>query len=179
MDILHPPTPAPNARSEGQRRRHQQRQEAERANPLLRWWDRIKKFNRPPNVFTQQGHFAKRHNAGECDKPCPHCGALHWIDERMRNSSIRNPTFPKCCSNDRVQLPTLGGVDEVNHLDNAEQPGEPAQPRFRWLEGMLTEDSQYSVSLFSLSSFPPTVLFLDTIYRSYSKGFSRQHSAIQ
>jgi hypothetical protein len=151
-----PPYPSPNARSIVQRERYQRQHEAEAANPLLNWWNRIKKFNRPPIARTRPQHFAKRHDAGPCDVECRFCGASHWIDERNVNTSIRDPRFAKCCSDGRVELPPLGGVEEEeNDEDEGEATDEEEggqrqrRPRFRWLERMLTEDSAYSARISS------------------------------
>ena len=35
---------------------------------------------------------------------CRHCGALHWIEERIINTSKANPSFI-CCNNGQVRLP--------------------------------------------------------------------------
>ncbi|CEI88694.1 hypothetical protein RMCBS344292_03074 [Rhizopus microsporus] len=41
------------------------------------------------------------------DKECPHCHALHWIDERQETSSLRNPSWESCCKRGSVQLQLL------------------------------------------------------------------------
>jgi hypothetical protein len=41
------------------------------------------------------------------DKECPHCHALHWIDERQETSSLRNPSWESCCKQGSVQLQLL------------------------------------------------------------------------
>jgi hypothetical protein len=38
---------------------------------------------------------------------CSHCGALHFIQERVKNTSKRNPVFGQCCNHGRVTLPAL------------------------------------------------------------------------
>ena len=48
-----------------------------------------------------------RHFLGNMDVKCSNCGALHWIDERLSNSSIRNPRFGTCCLQGKVKLPSL------------------------------------------------------------------------
>jgi hypothetical protein len=46
-------------------------------------------------------------NLGRMDKECPHCHALHWIDERQETSSLRNPSWESCCKRGSVQLQLL------------------------------------------------------------------------
>ena len=41
------------------------------------------------------------------DKECPHCHALHWIDERQETSSLSNPSWESCCKQGSVQLQLL------------------------------------------------------------------------
>ncbi|CEG72551.1 hypothetical protein RMATCC62417_08094 [Rhizopus microsporus] len=43
------------------------------------------------------------------DKECPHCHALHWIDERQETSSLSNPSWESCCKRGSVQLQLLPG----------------------------------------------------------------------
>ncbi|KAH7861854.1 hypothetical protein Vadar_031782 [Vaccinium darrowii] len=38
---------------------------------------------------------------------CSSCGALHWMDEKLANSSKRNPCFGTCCLQGKVKLPPL------------------------------------------------------------------------
>ncbi|KAH7836195.1 hypothetical protein Vadar_033591 [Vaccinium darrowii] len=38
---------------------------------------------------------------------CSSCGALHWMDEKLANSSKRNPCFRTCCLQGKVKLPPL------------------------------------------------------------------------
>jgi len=38
---------------------------------------------------------------------CPYCHALHWMEERLSNSSKRNPKFGKCCLSGKIWLPRL------------------------------------------------------------------------
>ncbi|CAG8807594.1 20471_t:CDS:2 [Cetraspora pellucida] len=38
---------------------------------------------------------------------CIHCGALHWLDERIVNSPKTNPKFGSCCRHGKVILPLL------------------------------------------------------------------------
>jgi len=38
---------------------------------------------------------------------CWHCKAYHWVEERLRNSSITSPKFGMCCLQGKVALPQL------------------------------------------------------------------------
>jgi hypothetical protein len=47
------------------------------------------------------------HNMGTMTVPCRKCQALHWMDERNVDSSLRNPEFGRCCIHGKVSLPLL------------------------------------------------------------------------
>ncbi len=47
------------------------------------------------------------HDMGPMNLVCPSCYALHWKDERLTKSSLRNPKFGKCCLSGKVHLPPL------------------------------------------------------------------------
>jgi hypothetical protein len=38
---------------------------------------------------------------------CPDCRALHWLDERLRDSSVRSPKFGMCCFQGKISLPPV------------------------------------------------------------------------
>ena len=42
-------------------------------------------------------HFLGRHFLGNMDVKCPNCSALHWMDEKLTNSSQLHPRFGICC----------------------------------------------------------------------------------
>ncbi|KAF8996487.1 hypothetical protein BDQ17DRAFT_1514095, partial [Cyathus striatus] len=44
---------------------------------------------------------------GRMEIPCIHCGALHWIDEKLTKSSKKDPRFGTCCLQGKVKLPSL------------------------------------------------------------------------
>lgn len=44
---------------------------------------------------------------GHMTVSCRHCGALHWMAEKLVNSSGNNPDFGKCCHHGKVRLPAL------------------------------------------------------------------------
>ena len=50
------------------------------------------------------------HHLGPFDTLCPSCAALHWLDERLANSSKTRPKFGMCCYSGKVTLPTLQEV---------------------------------------------------------------------
>jgi hypothetical protein len=41
---------------------------------------------------------------------CPFCHALHWMDEKLANSSIINPKFGMCCYQGKVSIPALQNI---------------------------------------------------------------------
>ena len=43
-----------------------------------------------------------RHVLGRMNKACEHCGALHWVEERLKTSSVANPKFSNCCKHGKV-----------------------------------------------------------------------------
>ncbi|KAI9457120.1 hypothetical protein BJY52DRAFT_1095751, partial [Lactarius psammicola] len=48
---------------------------------------------------------------------CPYCKALHWLVERLANSSDRNPKFGMCCFSGKISLPPLHPPPpELSHL---------------------------------------------------------------
>ncbi|KAF9552571.1 hypothetical protein CPC08DRAFT_617191, partial [Agrocybe pediades] len=63
------------------------------------------------------------------DVPCSQCGALHWMDERLSNSSKRNPRFGLCCMEGKVRIPPIGVPPQpLLHLLTSD---EPAAVKFR------------------------------------------------
>jgi len=49
----------------------------------------------------------QRHTLGKMDTPCFSCGALKWLDERVRESTKCSPVFATCCDWGKVLLPYL------------------------------------------------------------------------
>ena len=41
------------------------------------------------------------------DVPCSNCGALHWINERLANTSKTDPKFSMCCLSGKIKIPRL------------------------------------------------------------------------
>src|SRR5215471_7334378 len=50
---------------------------------------------------------ASRHDLGDMVVRCHHCGALHWLAEKLTNSSVRSPEFGMCCNHGKVILPAF------------------------------------------------------------------------
>ena len=48
-----------------------------------------------------------RHFDGKMDVLCPNCKALHWMNDKLTNSSVKNPLFGKCCLQGKIKLPLL------------------------------------------------------------------------
>ncbi|PHZ18030.1 uncharacterized protein RHIMIDRAFT_222282 [Rhizopus microsporus ATCC 52813] len=59
------------------------------------------------------------------DKECPHCHALHWINERQEISPIRNPSWESCFKQGSVQLQLLPDPPEYlkDLLEHADTQG--------------------------------------------------------
>ena len=41
------------------------------------------------------------------DVECPHCHALHWVEERTSSSRVHRPEFEMCCDHGKIKLPLL------------------------------------------------------------------------
>lgn len=46
-----------------------------------------------------------RHDIGDMETVCSHCGALHWLSERLARSSRSHPKFGFCCNKGAISLP--------------------------------------------------------------------------
>lgn len=65
----------------------------------------------PPYQLTSTVSF--RHQLGRCNISCQFCGAHHWIEERIQNSTKQAPKFSTCCGNGAIMM------------DKFEDPPEP------------------------------------------------------
>ena len=45
-----------------------------------------------------------RHQLGHCDILCSHCGASHWIEERVQGSAKSAPRFSSCCESGTIAM---------------------------------------------------------------------------
>ncbi|KAI3887119.1 hypothetical protein MKX03_008059, partial [Papaver bracteatum] len=48
-----------------------------------------------------------RHFLGKMDVICVHCGAMHFMEERLTKSTLKEPTFGSCCLEGKIKLPNL------------------------------------------------------------------------
>lgn len=48
-----------------------------------------------------------RNFLGKMDVQCPNCKALHWINEKSSDSSLKQPKFVTCCHKGKIRLPPL------------------------------------------------------------------------
>ena len=48
-----------------------------------------------------------RHDLGNMDQECLHCGAKFWLHEKNQNSSLSSPKFAICCADGKVNLPPM------------------------------------------------------------------------
>ena len=48
-----------------------------------------------------------RHFLGSMDILCPHCFALHWIGEKLADSTMAVPRFGMCCNSGNVAIQLL------------------------------------------------------------------------
>jgi len=54
-----------------------------------------------------------RHDYGQMEVNCRFCGALHWMDEKLSDSSRSNPVFGLCCNSGKVVLPILQDPPQI------------------------------------------------------------------
>jgi hypothetical protein len=83
------------------------------------------------------------HHLGALAKECPFCRALHWIDERLTNSSIRNPKFGTCCYQGKVILPDIQSVPQelYNHFISTESKSTAFRNKIRQYNSALAMTS--------------------------------------
>jgi hypothetical protein len=43
-------------------------------------------------------------NIGQPNRKCPDCGAIMWIEERLKKSSKKKPKFALCCSKGEIEI---------------------------------------------------------------------------
>ena len=48
-----------------------------------------------------------RHSLGPFNVTCSSCGALHWMEERLKRSSLISPQFGMCCNSGAVSFPSF------------------------------------------------------------------------
>jgi hypothetical protein len=57
------------------------------------------------------------------DVPCPDCGALHWMAEKLTSSSNANPRFGICCYQGKIKLTLLHNLPpELHNLYTSQNP---------------------------------------------------------
>jgi len=73
---------------------------------------------------------SERHSLGSFTVVCPSCGALHWMEERLAQSSERSPKFGMCCKSGKISWPAmpdppeplrslLDGTNQSNRMSSA------------------------------------------------------------
>ncbi|ORE16689.1 hypothetical protein BCV71DRAFT_265417 [Rhizopus microsporus] len=90
------------------RRRCRAEQEEQEGRPVRRRGrPRVEPSQTIPAAYISQLSRPRPLDLGRMDKECPHCYALHWIDERQEISLMRNPTWESCCKQGSIQLQLL------------------------------------------------------------------------
>ncbi|EKM74497.1 hypothetical protein AGABI1DRAFT_47875, partial [Agaricus bisporus var. burnettii JB137-S8] len=79
---------------------------------------------RSPYVDTE-----RRHSLGPMNVACAHCGALHWIGEKLARSSDHSPKFGMCCHEGQISLPQR--QDPPRHIQELFLSQEPHAREFR------------------------------------------------
>ncbi|KAJ3513797.1 hypothetical protein NMY22_g14933 [Coprinellus aureogranulatus] len=93
---------------------------------------RIQKTKKSPLYLAARQPYTEpdaRHDLGRMDVVCPHCGALHWKDERLSNSKASFPEFGTCCQRGQVQLEPMPPPPEP--LRKYLTSNDPASKHFR------------------------------------------------
>ena len=68
-----------------------------------------------PPAHRPFGHAWVIHDLKAMDVECTFCCALLWLDERLSNSSKRNPRFSLCCYQGKVKPPYLNPIPPELH----------------------------------------------------------------
>jgi hypothetical protein len=80
-------------------------------------------FIRIPKGFISEYRQCQQLNCGQMNIECPDCGALHWIAERISNSSKSSPQFSRCCKEGGVKLPDIKPPpEELKDLYISQEP---------------------------------------------------------
>ncbi|CAG8740147.1 18684_t:CDS:1, partial [Acaulospora morrowiae] len=97
-----------------QQRRKRERDEKKKTNKRATAQQQRRRHERLSTIeldinptMSRQNQDDMQHDLGRMDIECSYCGALHWLDERLTNSSRKNPKFGSCCLNGKVVLPLL------------------------------------------------------------------------
>ncbi|SAM06313.1 hypothetical protein [Absidia glauca] len=59
-----------------------------------------------PNACHVQGPKYRRHVLPGMDVVCSRCGSKMWLDEKLKNSSLRNSVFSLCCNSGKFMIPS-------------------------------------------------------------------------
>ena len=89
------------------RRRRAEQEEQEGSQVRRRGRPRVEPTQTIPAAYIPQRSRIRPLDLGRMDKECPHCHALHWIDEKQETSSLSNSTWESCCKQGSVQLQLL------------------------------------------------------------------------
>src|SRR5260370_42234355 len=111
LQLLHTPGSPSSSSSEPE----QLQAHGGRGIPQLPWQMKgefpVGAFLQPYEV--EDDHYYCQLQLGTMTNQCSHCGALHWLQERLSGSSQRNPVFSRCCNQGKVSLPLLQQVPEA------------------------------------------------------------------
>lgn len=55
---------------------------------------------------------AQEHYCGKFNNSCKFCEALFWLPEKIKKSSIKNPSFGSCCNRGAIKIPKLSDPPE-------------------------------------------------------------------
>ncbi len=61
-------------------------------------------FTHQPLVHQPTGTPSLRHRLGPCDVLCNFCGADHWMEEKVKGSSLSAPQFSTCCERGTIMM---------------------------------------------------------------------------
>ncbi|CEG66273.1 hypothetical protein RMATCC62417_02883 [Rhizopus microsporus] len=106
------------------RHRRRAEQEEQEGNPVRRRRrPRVEPSQTIHAAYISQLSRLRPLNHGRMDKECPHCHALHWIDERQETSSMRNPNWKAEISCDSVSAEDRANNNSNNSSNNNNRSG--------------------------------------------------------
>ncbi len=100
---------------------------------------------------------------------CSYCHALHWKEERLTKSSLRNPKFGKCCLSGKIWLPTLDQLPpELHNLLISQNPR---------AKGFRTNIRKYNDAL-AMTSVGRDLLPMEVVAPMFSKSMDPSRTVL-
>ncbi|KAF6157214.1 hypothetical protein GIB67_041675 [Kingdonia uniflora] len=92
-----------------------------------------------------------QHYLGNMDIECPSCHALHWLDEKLANSSCYRTLFGTCCKQGKIRLPILQPLPPAMQVlyDDDSSHGKSFQSHIP-LNARVTRNPQLNTDVFKI-----------------------------